>query len=367
MKVNAGCRGSARMMPINEMSGIGKNIKRNKGCTKIEDDHGNTYENMDAAEFMNRYYVNVGPNLAKDHNIQWDRKHCKIEANTTFSFSTVDESEVQKLVKNIKIIKSSAIDGLSSRLLKDSFEVIITELTYLYNCSLEQGVFPISWGIGRVTPIPKTNNNSKKPSDWRPISQIALPGKILEIIHTQLYEYLNTNKLLSDKQYGFRKGLSTSFAIFDVLKELYNNWNDREFSGCVFIDFSKAFDTIDHNILFQKLNLYGLDLTSINFFKSYMQNRNQQTIVNGRTSTTAPITYGTAQGSILGPLIFILYVNDMFHSVNLSEKIYMYADDTLIVSKSESIEEVTDKCSKCLEKVSIWCEANKLTMNLKKD
>ena len=106
----------------------------------------------------------------------------------------------------------------------------------------------------------------------------------------------------------------------------------------MFIDFSKAFDTIDHKILFEKLELYGLNENSINFFKSYLQNRSQQTVVNGHTSTSAAITYGTAQGSILGPLIFILYVNDIFKSISIPGNIYMYADDTLIVCKSESIE-----------------------------
>ena len=97
-----------------------------------------------------------------------------------------------------------------------------------------------------------------------------------------------------------------------------------------------------------------------------MQNRNQQTTVNGHTSTAAPVTYGTAQGSILGPLIFILYVDDMFKSVTLSSNIYMYADDTLIISRSDNINSVTKKCSEGIEKVSSWCEANKLTMNYKK-
>ena len=109
-------------------------------------------------------------------------------------------------MKDIKIIKSSAIEGLSSRLLKDAFEVIIPELTHLYNCSLQQGMFPYLWGISRVTPIPKTKHNSKNPANWRPISQIARPGKILEFFfHNQLYQYLNTNNLLSDKQMVFGK------------------------------------------------------------------------------------------------------------------------------------------------------------------
>ena len=352
---------------INEMSGIGKNTKKGKGCSKIADDNGQIYENIDAAEFLNKYYVNVGPTLAKDHKIDWDKAKCKIDATTHFSFTWINEQEVRNLVKDINITKSSAVEDLSSRLLKDSFEVLIMELTYLYNISLQNGIFPDTWGISRVTPIPKTNCSSKKPGDWRPISQIALPGKILErIIHIQLYNYLNNNNLLSNQQYGFRKGLSTNIAIFDVLKHLYENWNEKEFSGCMFIDFSKAFDTIDHKILFEKLELYGLDENSINFFKSYMQNRSQQTVVNGHTSTSAAITYGTAQGSILGPLIFILYVNDIFKSISIPGNIYMYADDTLIVCKSESIENVSNMCSKSIGKMAMWCEANKLSINYSK-
>ena len=160
-----------------------------------------------------------------------------------------------------------------------------------------------------VTPIPKTKSNSIKPGDWRPISQISLPGKLLEkIVHTQIYNYLQLNNILSDKPFGFRKGLSTSLAIFDVLKDLHSNWNEKCYSGCAFIDFSRVFDSINHKILFQKLSLYGLECKPVEFFKSYMGNRRQKTKVNGFTSNVAQVTCGTAQGSILGPLIFILYI-----------------------------------------------------------
>ena len=130
-------------------------------------------------------------------------------------------------------------------IVKDAFQVLTFELSYLHNSCLMNGIFPESWGRSMVTPIPKTNINSTKLGDWRPISQISLPGKLLErIIHTQLSQYLDKYNILSDNQYGFRKGLSTSLAIFDVLKELYHNWNEKYFSGCVFVDFSRAFDTI---------------------------------------------------------------------------------------------------------------------------
>ena len=136
-----------------------------------------------------------------------------------------------------------------------------------------------------------------------------------------------------------------------MLKELYENWNDKNFTGCIFIDFSRAFDTIDHQILAEKFDLYGLDSISQKFMFEYMSCRQHNTTISGCKSTNAPVTYGTAQGSILGPLIFILYVNDIFASLNQDSSIYMYADDTLILSKSENITDLMSKAEEALGKI----------------
>ena len=208
---------------INNISGLGKN-KNGRKCTKIIDENNNTNENLDAAKFLNNYYVNVGPNLAKSHNKQWVKEKCKINVEATFNFTWVTEIEVKRLVKEICITKASAIEGLSSRLLQDVFEILTFHLTYIYNSCLQNGIFPPDWGISKVTPIPKTGMKSTEPGDWRPISQICLPGKLLEkIIYSQLLHYLDVNKILAENQYGFRRGLSTSMAIFEVLKQLYEN------------------------------------------------------------------------------------------------------------------------------------------------
>ena len=171
------------------------------------------------------------------------------------------------------------------------------------------------------------------------------------------------NNILSEHQFGFRKERSTSLAIFEVLKNLHENWNENNFSACIFIDFSRAFDSIDHNILLNKLKFYGFDENSLNFVTSYMSNRVQTTTVNGHTSTPAKVTYGTAQGSILGPLIFILYVNDVFKSLNADASVYMYADDTLLVCKANDAHAATEKAQKTLDEMLSWCEENKLTIN----
>ena len=151
-----------------------------------------------------------------------------------------------------------------------------------------------------------------------------------------------------------------------MLKNLYENWNDKNFTGCIFIDFSRAFDTIDHQILAEKLGSYGLDPISQKFMSEYMSCRKHNTTINGCKSPDTPVTYGTAQGSILGPLIFILYVNDIFTSLNKDSSVFMYADDTLILCKSDNVDCATSKAKEALGKISIWCEVNKLTINYKK-
>ena len=362
------CEGNPRKFwrTINNISGIGKN-KIGRKCNRLVDELGNVYENSEAAEFLNSHYASVGPKLAKAHKEKWRKEKCNINVTSSFSFSWIPEQQVKNLVKEINISKSSAVEGLSARLLKDAFEALSFELTYIYNSCLQYGIFPECWGLSKITPIPKANSQSTNPNDWRPISQICLPGKLLEReIHNQLYNYLEVNNILSENQYGFRKGLSTSIAIFDVLATLHENWNDKNFSGCTFIDFSKAFDTIDHHILAEKLDLYGLDNISQKFMLQYMSSRKHSTTIKGFESSNAPVTYGTAQGSILGPLIFILYVNDVFECMDKDNSIFMYADDTLIVTKSEDIHEAAIKAELALEKIMSWCEVNKLSINFKK-
>ena len=135
--------------------------------------------------------------------------------NSTFEFDFITEEEVKKLINAIDLSKSSALGDLSTRLLRDAFKCLSLELTHIYNICIDTGVFPKTWGVGMVTQIPKTCSSSKDAKDWRPITQISLPGKLLErIIHTQLSTYLERNNILYNNQHGFRGGRSTSSAVF---------------------------------------------------------------------------------------------------------------------------------------------------------
>ena len=350
---------------INKLTGFGKS-KKNVGLSEIIIEDGQKLMGQEAASYMNNLYTNAGPNLAKSFKDQWVEEDCTIRTQTTFSFGFISEDTVSKLISDIKIAKSSATGSLSSRILKDIFSVRFVELTDLYNLCLDSGTFPKEWGIGEITPIPKVNIHSKKPEEWRPITQIKLPEKILErCVHAQLYSYFDQN-FLNSQQHGFRPLNSTSTAVFDMLKTSFKSWNDKLYQTCVFIHFSKAFDCIDHNILISKLKLYGLDAKAISFISSYFNNRYQRTHVDGNISEISKVTYGTAQGSIIGPLIFIIYVNDIFDILTDQNEIIMYADDTLLMSEGPTILESISRCQVKLDKLIAWCDANKLSVNIKK-
>ena len=350
---------------INKLTGLGKN-KTKIGLREIITNDGVSVKGLDAANYMNEFYTNAGPNLAAKFNDIWSPSDCVTDRSPGFSFDCISDKAISKLVNEIKISKSSAMGTLSSRILKDAFQVWIFQLSDIFNTCLSTGQFPKSWGEGKITPIPKVTIFSKKPEDWRPITQIKLSGKLLErCVHSQLYSYFD-EYFLDDQQHGFRPNRSTSTAVFEMLKSSYQSWNDKLFQTCVFIDFSRAFDCIDHQILLSKLKLYGLDRMSIQFISSYFKNRYQTTVIDGNVSTVEKVTYGTAQGSILGPLIFIIYVNDLFNEINDKNNIIMYADDTLITSSSKSSRESVLSCQMMLDKIMAWCDKNKLTINIKK-
>ena len=236
--------------------------------------------------------------------------------------------------------------------------------SHLYNTCIETCIFPRDCSTGKISPIPKTNSNSINPKDWRPITQIPLPGKLLErILHDQIYKYFDTNNLFFAHQYGFRKGKSTAQAIFDVLKILFGKWNEKMFSGCIYVDFSKAFETIDHEILLNKLKLYGFNNSSQTFLKNYVTTRTQQTTVGEFVSELKPVKCGTAQESILGPLLYIIYVNDVLGILGENDNLYLYADDMLIMTSHKNVEIMLYDLQNRLDKICMWCTQNKLTIN----
>ena len=210
------------------------------------------------------------------------------------------------MIRNIDISKSSGLDKISSRCLRDALLALLPHIIHIFKESLNTGIFPYKWKIATVVPIFK-NGNKSDVSNYRPISLLPVPGKIFEdILHKHISYLFENINYLSSKQNGFRKGHSTLDGIVNFTSDIFESINKGEYTLAAFIDLKKAFDTVNHNILLEKLNYAGIKNNLLNLMKSYLSNRSQRTICNGIISDVKDITCGVPQGSILGPLFFIL-------------------------------------------------------------
>ena len=352
-----------------KLNGIIGNSKNSQTFTCIQNDNGVKLEKSDAAEYMNDYFTNIGESLNTNNDSIWcPHSFFQKPPSNGFLLNVIDENIVKKYIKHLDISKPSGLLNLNNKLLCDAFKVLTFELTALFNDSLVYQVFPSDWKMGMITPIPKPGNLKLK-TNWRPITILSTPGKLLEkIVHFQTSTYLTLNEILTNDQHGFRQNYSTSSAILEFLTDIYDAKLTNMVTGCVYIDYQKAFDTINHNILYSKLELYGFSNSCVNWFKSYLGHRSQKTKCDGEyLSTSRPVTIGVPQGSTLGPLLFILYVNDLCHVKHIfNVSLKMYADDTVVYTSGNSVDEVKSTLQLCMDYVYNWCFSNRLYMNMKK-
>ena len=216
----------------------------------------------------------IGPNLASQINLsQVSFRDFVKSCDSTFKLELLTTDELQKLINDIPLGKADGLDGIPTSLLKLLFTFIASSLTHIFNLVISTGIFPNDWKSARVTPIYKADSKVD-PSNYRPISKLSVIGKLFEkAIFNQVYTYLNENNLLSKYQSGFRPMHSTLTALIDITDDGLTN-------AILFIDLKKAFDTIDHEILLSKLELYGFKGVSLNLFRDYLSDRTQVTVIN---------------------------------------------------------------------------------------
>ena len=208
-------------------------------------------------------------------------------------------------------------------------DLIIIPLSYVINLSFSTGIFPDRLKIAKVLPLFK-GGSSEELGNYRPISLLSIFDKIFEkVMHTKLYTFLEINSILYIKQFGFRKENSTALALIDIVEKIKNTIDKGKYGCGIFIDLKKAFDTVNHQILLSKMEHYGIRGTLLKWFESYLTDRKQFVYHNGESSSLKSISCGVPQGSVLGPLLFLIYVNDI---PNMSSKLifYLFADDTNI-------------------------------------
>ena len=220
--------------------------------------------------------------------------------------------------------------------------------------------------IAKVTPVFK-GGDSADLSNYRPISVLPCFSKILErLMYNRLYKHLSNSKILYPKQFGFQKSHSTDHALLQLVDQIYESFERNEYTIGVFIDLSKAFDTVDHNILLKKLEIYGISDTHLQWFRNYLSNRKQYIQFDGWQKTNyKTVKCGVPQGSILGPLLFLLYINDLQFASDLLDPI-MFADDTNLFYSNKDINTAFLKVNDELQKINEWFISNKLSLNVKK-
>ena len=318
------------------------------------------------SEVFNSHFTRIGENLARDiPDTDIDPISYVDTTSQVFSFSKIGTEHVTSLLRTMDTNKAAGLDNIPCNLLKIAAEIVSPSLTYIFNLSLETGIFPQDWKIAKVSPIFKKGDKTDI-DNYRPISVISIIAKIFEkIIHNQFNNYLSKNKLLNKYQSGFRSLHSTMTALLETTNNWSVNIDKGLLNGVIFIDLKKAFDTIDHNIILKKLACYGADHSVLKWFTSYLTNRGQKCYVNGHLSNIQSISYGVPQGSIIGPLLFLLYINDLPNCLSEGSP-RMFADDTNISQHAETTQNLEAVMNTELQNLEIWLKANKLSLNITK-
>jgi hypothetical protein len=324
-------------------------------------------DKCEIVEKLNDFFVNIGARLAASIQPATNNfvNYLKNNYMDSFALYPTDAHEIINIVSSFDNKHSSGFDGVPVNIMRSSIYYIAEPIAAIINSSMDTGIFPDLLKIAKVCPVFKDGDKTVF-QNYRPISVLPSFSKVFEkVILNRLLPFLDNKNILCDSQYGFRKKHSTYMSLIDMYDRISLATDKNEFSIGVFIDLSKAFDTLDHCILLKKLEHYGIRGIALDWFKSYLSNRTQCVEYNGVTSSFKNITYGVPQGSILGPLLFILYVNDI---VNCSELLLfiLFADDTNLFFSCGDIQQLKNTVNKELAKVSVWFRANKLSLNTKK-
>lgn len=318
---------------------------------------------------MNDYFCSIGKALADEINpapnpllsggYEINKEKLK------FHFKNIQVKDIRDAFSKVKTAKSSGSDNISSYFLKLALPLIENSLAFLFNTSIETNIFPDDWKVARVTPIFKNGEKTDK-SNYRPISVLPVISRLFEkLVSDQLSQYMETNGLFSNNQSGFLRLRSTVTCLLKNTNDWYNGLDLGKLVGLVYVDLKKAFDTVDHVILIDKLAHYGLENRELSWFKSYLNNRKQFCRVNGVASDIGDIEVGVPQGSCLGPLLFLIYINDLPEAIHDST-VSMYADDTSLCYQGYDMTRLNEVINNDLGRLDTWLQGNKLSLNVAK-
>ena len=334
----------------------------------VSDQNGTQLKDpVQIANQFNHYFASVASDITKNipRNPKIPSSYLTNPNQDSLFIYPCTSAEVSDVIKSLKNGKASGPNSIPIKLLKLLDPLISVNLSFLINESFQTSTFPERLKIAKVIPVFKKGLTSKL-SNYRPISLLSIFSKIFEkLMYQRLYNFLERYELLFNLQFGFRSGHSTDHALVSLTESIRSSLDNNRFGCGIFIDLQKAFDTVNHDILLSKLEHYGIRGSAQTWFKSYLNDRKQFVSVNGHSSSICKISCGVPQGSVLGPLLFLIYINDLPNSSKFL-KFFLFADDTNIYFEADDHIGLIRKVNNELKKVKAWMDCNKLALNIEK-
>ena len=326
---------------------------------------------------FNDHFLSIADNLSDNMNHHPEKFTCpdqlksfclsKLKKQDIFSIPEISVHEVGKYISCLKQSSTEGFDGISNKILLLSLPYTVHHLTYLYNLCINKNYFPNILKTAKIIPLPKV----KKPSDlndYRPISILSALSKPIEKhIHKHLLQYFDNHSILHPFQSGFRPKHSCQTALTHFTDQLLGAINRKAMNGVVFLDLRKAFDLVDHRILLEKLKVYQVSPNTLDFFKSYLADRKQAVLLNNCLSYEGVVTRGIPQGSVLGPLLFNIFLNDLPLVISSPDIMCdQFADDCSLLMSETSLTRINNQLQASLTKVNTWCYNNHMILNPEK-
>lgn len=334
----------------------------NIGCVKTDSGQVVT-DTLEIANEFNDFFSSIGLNLAQ--KITSIPQENETICNRSMFLRPVTESELITVIGSLKNTSSCGDDGITSITLKTYHTYLLKPLLHLINSIFATGNYPKLFKNSVIIPIHKAGDKTDK-NNYRPIALCSVLSKVVEkCIKEKLWNFLEENSVISPNQFGFKPGVSTDNALQEVNQFISTSINKTLKPAVVFLDLKKAFDTVAHPVLLKRLKAIGIRGLVYKLFESYLNDRVQKVKINDVYSELQKVTVGVPQGTVLGPVLFSVYVNSLL-SLNVSGKIVCFADDTALLISGHSWHEVFRKADVDLHKIKCWLDANQLTLNIDK-
>jgi len=347
---------------VNEVTGRDKKANHLDFTNLV---HGNKtlYSNDDKCSTFNNYFINICNSLTQNNTGNQEVNIQQVEHS--FFMSPVTSFDIAKNITNLKSSSAAGKDKIPIRIVKENSSSLSKPFAHIINLIFTTGKIPHDFKESIVTPIYKTGDK-KKIENYRPISLINNFTKIFErCVKERLINYLEKYNLLNKNQFGFRKGLSTEDALCQLVRNVYKSFENNKKCLAIFLDLTKAFDMVSHDLLCKKLEKYGIRGTPLDMFKNYLKDRKQYVRVGSTISEALVVERGVPQGTVLGPILFLIYVNELSNWIG-DGKIISYADDTVLLYEGDTWENTMKIATHGISEIKKWLDENLLVLNLTK-